>query len=259
LQIERTAKREVKMAAAGDDFSGKSVLVTGAGKGIGRSIAVMLAARGAQVVALSRTQEDLDALDAEIGSRSITVDFADPEATRAAAKAALPVDYLVNCAGTTTLQSFLDVTVEAFDHLIAVNTRAPLIVAQEYARDLIARGVGGAIVNVSSMSSFIGFADHAAYCASKGALDAMGRVMANELGRHGIRVNTVNPAITLTAMARKAWSDPQKSAPMLKRMPLGRFIEPEEVAEVVLFLLSDRASMVNGVAMPIDAGFEVTP
>ena len=104
------------------------------------------------------------------------------------------------------------------------------------------------------MSSFIGFADHAAYCASKGALDAMGRVMANELGRHAIRVNTVNPAITLTAMARKAWSDPQKSAPMLKRMPLGRFIEPEEVADVVLFLLSDRASMVNGAIVPVDGG-----
>jgi|EndMetStandDraft_8_1072994.scaffolds.fasta_scaffold64990_3 NAD(P)-dependent dehydrogenase (short-subunit alcohol dehydrogenase family) len=245
--------------AASQEFAGKSVLVTGAGKGIGRAIAVMLAARGAKVVALSRSAEDLKQLDAEIGSTSITVDMADAEATRAAARAAMPVDYLVNCAGTTTLQSFLDVTIEAFDHLIAVNTRAPMIVAQEYARDRIARGHGGSIVNVSSMSAFIGFADHAAYCASKGALDAMSRVMANELGRQGIRVNTVDPAITLTAMAKKAWSDPAKAAPMLARMPLGRFIEPEEVAEVVLFLLSDRASMVNGISMPIDAGFQITP
>ena len=245
--------------AASQEFAGKSVLVTGAGKGIGRAIAVMLAARGAKVVALSRSAKDLKQLDAEIGSTSITVDMADTEATRAAARAAMPVDYLVNCAGTTTLQPFLDVTIEAFDHLIAVNTRAPMIVAQEYARDRIARGHGGSIVNVSSMSAFIGFADHAAYCASKGALDAMSRVMANELGRQGIRVNTVDPAITLTAMAKKAWSDPAKAAPMLARMPLGRFIEPEEVAEVVLFLLSDRASMVNGISMPIDAGFQITP
>jgi len=244
--------------AASQEFAGKSVLVTGAGKGIGRAIAVMLAARGAKVVALSRSAEDLKQLDAEIGSTSITVNMADAEATRAAAKQAIPVDYLVNCAGTTTLESFLDVTVEAFDHLIAVNTRAPMIVAQEYARDCIARSHGGSIVNVSSMSAFIGFADHTAYCASKGALDAMGRVMANELGRHGIRVNSVDPAITLTAMAKKAWSDPAKAAPMLARMPLGRFIEPEEVAEVVLFLLSGAASMVNGVSMPIDSGFAVT-
>jgi L-xylulose reductase len=242
---------------ASQEFSGKSVLVTGAGKGIGRAVALMLASRGAKVVALSRSEADLRALEAEIGSSSIAVDLADPTATRDAAKAAMPVDYLVNCAGTTTLEAFVDVTVEAFDHLIAVNTRAPLIVSQEYARSRIARGLGGAIVNVSSASATTGFAVHAAYCASKGALDAMSRVMANELGRHGIRVNCVNPAITLTDMARKAWSDPEKAGPILARMPLGRFIEPEEVAEVVLFLLSDRAAMVNGISMPIDTGFGI--
>lgn len=240
------------------DFSGKSVVVTGAGKGIGRAIAVMLAARGAAVVALSRSAEDLASLAAETGCRTIAVDLADADATRTAALSAMPADYLVNCAGFTILESVLDIRMGSFDSLMAVNTRAPLIMIQEYARDRIARGLGGAIVNVSSNSSTKGFADHAAYCASKGALDAMSRAMANELGRHGIRVNCVNPAITLTAMARQAWSDPVKSAPMLSRMPLGRFIEPEEVAEVVLFLLSDAASMVNGVSLPIDSGFAVT-
>ncbi len=240
------------------DFEGKTVIVTGAGKGIGLAIARMLAARGAEVVAISRSQADLDALAADLGCRIIAADLADAEATRDAARAALPADLLVNCAGTTILESFLDVKPESFDHLIAVNTRAPLIIAQEYARHRIALGGGGAIVNLSSRSSFTGFADHAAYCASKGALDAMTRVMANELGPHGIRVNCVNPAVTLTAMAVKAWSDPKKSSPMLARMPLGRFIEPDEVAEVVLFLLSDGAAMVTGVALPIDAGFGVT-
>lgn len=246
------------MADASKEFAGKSVLVTGAGKGIGLAIARMLAARGAEVVSLSRSADDLAALKAEIGGRTIAVDLADAEATRQAARAALPVDYLVNCAGFTILESVLDVSVESFDRLIAINTRAPLILTQEYARDRIAKGKGGAIVNVSSNASWKGWKDHAAYCASKGALDAMSRVMANEFGEHGIRVNCVNPGVTLTAMARKAWSDPEKSAPMLSRMPLGRFIEPEEVAEVVLFLLSDRASMVNGLTMPIDSGLEVT-
>lgn len=239
-------------------FAGKIVAVTGAGKGIGRAIAIMLASRGADVVALSRSGTDLATLAEQIDCRTIAVDFADADATRRAAEAALPADYLVNCAGYTILESVLDVRVESFDGLMAVNARAPLIMSQEYARDRIARGVGGAIVNVSSNSAMKGFADHAAYCASKGALDAMSRAMANELGRHGIRVNCVNPAITLTAMARQAWSDPVKSAPMLSRMPLGRFIEPEEVAEVVLFLLSDAALMVNGVSLPIDSGFAVT-
>lgn len=239
------------------DFSGKRVLVTGAGKGIGRATAKMLAARGAEVVAISRSQADLDNLAEEIGARGIAVDLADAEATRRAALEALPADFLVNNAGTTALASFLDLPVEDFDMLYAVNARAPMIVAQEYARDRVKKGLPGAIVNVSSISSWIGFADHTAYCASKGAMDAMTRAMANELGRMGIRVNAVNPTVTLTPMAVKAWSDPAKSDPMMKRIPVGHFADPDEVAEVILFLLSDRASMINGITMPVDGGFMV--
>ena len=232
-------------------FEGKTVVVTGAGKGIGRATAKMLAERGATVVALTRTASDLEGLDA----RGIAVDVGDVAATRRAMEAALPADFLVNCAGTTILKSFLDTTPEDLDFLHAVNTRSALIASQIYARHRMAVGGGGSIVNVSSVSSTTGFVDHAAYCASKGALDGMSRVMANELGPHGIRVNCVNPAVTLTPMAVKAWSDPAKAAPMLSRMPMGRFIEPEEVAEVILFLLTDAASMINGVTLPIDAGF----
>ncbi|SEQ74510.1 NAD(P)-dependent dehydrogenase, short-chain alcohol dehydrogenase family [Faunimonas pinastri] len=238
-------------------LKGKSVLVSGAGKGIGRTTAVLLAGKGAEIVALTRSAEDLQSLKEEIGCRTLVVDLADPAAALAAAEEAMPVDYLVNCAGTTILESFLDTSVESFDFLHAVNTRAALILSQAYARDRLAKGLGGAIVNVSSLSSSFGFADHTAYCASKGALDAMTRVMANELGRKGIRVNAVNPTVTLTPMAVKAWSDPAKSGPLLSRIPLGRFIEPAEVGEVIAFLLSDAASMVNGVALPVDGGFSV--
>lgn len=237
------------------DFSGKTVLVTGAGKGIGNATALYLVDRGAEVVALSRSTTDLEALRARIGCRIRAVDLADAGDTRAAAEEAVPVDLLVNCAGTTELDAFVDLTVETFDTLMAVNCRAPMILSQVYARDRLARGLPGAIVNVSSLSSFIGFADHAAYCASKGALDGMTRVMANELGRQGIRVNAVNPVVTLTPMAEKAWSDPAKSGPMLSRIPLGRFVQPEEVASVVAYLLSDASAMVNGVCMPVDGGF----
>lgn len=236
-------------------FDGKRVLVTGAGKGIGRATAEALAARGAEIVALSRSRADLDGLRAAIGGRSIAVDLADAEATRAAAREALPADLLVNCAGTTELDAFLDLPVETFDAIMAVNCRAPMIVAQEFARDLIARGRTGAIVNVSSVASEVGLADHAAYCASKGALDALTRVMANELGRQGIRVNAVNPTVTLTPMAEKAWSDPAKAGPMLGRIPMGRFVQPGEVASVIAYLLSDEAAMVNGICMPVDGGF----
>lgn len=236
-------------------FSGKRVMLTGAGKGIGRALAEMLVSRGASVFAMTRSAEDVEALKRDLKVEAVQVDMADPEATRAAAKAGLPCDYLINNAGTTELQPFLETTVEAFDKLIAVNTRAPMIVAQEFAKQRIASGKAGAIVNVSSVSSFIGFRDHAAYCASKAGLDGLTRVMANELGPLGIRVNAVNPTVTLTPMAIKAWSDPVKSAGMLGRIPVGHFASPEEVSEVILFLLSDAASMLNGITMPVDGGF----
>jgi NAD(P)-dependent dehydrogenase (short-subunit alcohol dehydrogenase family) len=236
-------------------LEGKTVLITGAGKGIGRATVADFVKRGLSVIALSRSPDDLAEIEGEFGCRTIAVDLADAEATRAAARAALPFDFLVNNAGVAALESMLDTTVETFDHVMAVNARAPLIVAQVYARDLIARGRKGAIVNVSSVASFLGFSDHAAYCASKAALDGLTRVMANELGRQGIRVNAVHPVITLTPMAVKAWSDPAKSDPMLKRIPLGRFVEPAEVASVIAYLLSDDAAMVNGVDLPVDGGF----
>ncbi len=239
------------------DFSGKRVVVTGAGKGIGRATALMLARRGADVVALTRSGADLETLKAETGCETVVVDLADPQATRAAARQALPADLLVNCAGTTELESFLDVSVENFDLLYAVNTRAPMIVAQEYARERVAAGQPGAIVNVSSCASFVGIPDHAAYCASKAGLDGLTRVMAKELGPKGIRVNGLHPTVTLTPMAVKAWSDPDKAAAMLQRIPLGRFAEPDDIAEVILFLLSDAAAMVHGLSMPVDGGFMV--
>ncbi|GLS21243.1 short-chain dehydrogenase [Labrys miyagiensis] len=237
------------------EFAGERIVVTGATKGIGRATAQLLAERGAKVVAIGRSKDDLASLAAEIDAETHSVDLADPEAVRAVAKAIQPIDRLVNNAGTTSLEPFLETSVGAIQELMAVNVIAAMIFGQETAKSMIARGKKGAIVNVSSISSSLGFADHAAYCASKGALDSLTTVMANELGRQGIRVNAVCPTIVLTPMAVKAWSDPAKADPMLKRIPLGRFFEPIECAETIAFLLSDKASMVNGVTMPVDGGF----
>jgi L-xylulose reductase len=236
-------------------LDGKRALVSGAGKGIGREIARLLASCGATVIAISRTADDLETLKQEIACEIITADLADAEVARAAAMQAGRVDLLVNNAGISIPQSFLETSSEAFDMTIAVNVRAALIISQIVVRGMIERGQGGAIVNVSSQSSMVGLADHAAYCASKGALDQLTRVMALELGPHQIRVNAVNPTVTLTPMGEMAWGDPKKSEPMRARIPLGRFALPSDVAHAVVYLLSDQADMIHGAMLPIDGGF----
>jgi L-xylulose reductase len=238
-----------------DGLTGVRVLVTGAGKGIGRATAQWLAAQGAQMWALSRSADDLASLAAETGCRTLVVDLADVAATREAVESALPIDALVNCAGIVELASFVDTPADLFDRVMAVNTRAPMIVAQVVVRDLLRRNVPGVIVNVSSIAAQVGIPDHTAYCASKAALDAITRVMARELGPHGIRVNSVNPVVTLTPMAQQAWSDPVKAAQMKNRIPMQRFAQPEEVASVIAFLLGPGAAMVHGSCIDVDGGF----
>jgi NAD(P)-dependent dehydrogenase (short-subunit alcohol dehydrogenase family) len=218
----------------------------------------MLFARGAEVVALSRTQADLDSLHAEIGCQTLMAALADIPAAVAAVQAALPLDLLVNNAGISVLRPVLETTTEEMENALRVNTLAPLALAQTFAADLIRRGARGAVVNVSSNAAARGLRDHAAYCASKAALDALTRVLATELGPHGIRVNSVNPSVTLTPMGIRVWSAPEKADPVLARIPLGRFLQPEEVASAICFLLDDDAAMVNGVCLPADGGFAVS-
>jgi L-xylulose reductase len=236
----------------------KRVLVTGAGKGIGREICVALSECGAWPVALSRSAHDLDALQQEIKCDTIVCDLQNSESIPAAVRAAGAIDLLVNNAGISIPQSFLETTAKAFDQTMAVNVRAALLVAQEVARGWIQRSHAGAVVNLSSQASKAALRDHAAYCASKGALDSLTQVMALELGPRGIRVNALNPTVTLTPMGEMAWGDPARSGPMLAKIPLGRFARPRDVADAVIFLLSERAAMINGVSLPLDGGFLAT-
>ncbi|KAM4843427.1 L-xylulose reductase isoform 2-T2 [Thomomys bottae] len=195
---------------------GRRALVTGAGKGIGRSTVQALHALGVRVVAVSRTQADLDSLVRE---------------------------------------PFLEVTKEACDRSFDVNLRAVIQVSQIVAKSLVARGAPGAIVNVSSQASQRALANHTVYCSTKSALDMLTKAMALELGPHRIRVNAVNPTVVMTTMGRKNWSDPQKAEVLLNRIPLGKFAEVENVVDAILFLLSDRSGMTTGSTVPVDGGF----
>lgn len=237
------------------DFSGRSILVTGASSGIGRTTVERLSASGAKVVAAARNVEALAQLAGQTGCEPLALDVSDEVAIAGAFAALGPFDGLVNCAGVTGLAPAIDTTAEGFDRLMAVNARGAALVARHVARGMIDAKRAGSIVNVSSQASLAALDQHLAYCASKAALDAITRVLCLELGPYGIRVNSVNPTVTLTPMAVEAWSEPTKRAAALERIPLKRFAEPHEVAAPVMFLLSDAASMISGVALPVDGGF----
>ncbi|MCG7630021.1 SDR family oxidoreductase [Epibacterium sp. MM17-32] len=236
-------------------FDGKSVIITGAGKGIGRACALYLAGQGARVIAISRTQADLQSLAAEIDCRTVQADLSDPQAARDAMAEAGPADFLINSAGINVLESSFDMTDAGYEAVLGINLRAALITCQAFARARVAAGGGGAIVNITSIAGHRGFAEHLCYAASKAGLEGASRVMAKEFGPHGIRVNCIAPTITLTDLAVEAWSAPEKSQPMMVRHPVGRFAEVEEVAASVALLLSEGSAMITGAVLPVDGGF----
>ncbi|CAE6688781.1 SDR family oxidoreductase [Paraburkholderia aspalathi] len=237
------------------DFSGHSILVTGASSGIGRATVEALCASGASVVAAARNVNELARLAEETGCEPMMLDVSDESAIDDALGSLDAFDGLVNCAGIALLERAVDTTGASFDRVMGVNARGAVLVAKHVARGMIDAKRAGSIVNVSSQAALVALDDHLSYSASKAALDAVTRALCIELGPYGIRVNSVNPTVTLTPMAVQAWSDPVKRDPALKAIPLHRFAESAEVAAPIMFLLSDAASMISGVCLPIDGGY----
>lgn len=238
------------------EFIDKKVLVTGAGAGIGRSLCIRLYELGAKVYAVSRSAPPLASLVAECpGVVTMLQDVSKWDETRVKIQAWPTMDYLVNNAGIGENSAFLDTPEEEVDRMFAVNFKPAINISQVFAKKLIGEGRPGAVVNVSSQASLRALAGHTSYGSSKAALDQLTRIMSLELAQHHIRVNSVNPTVTLTPMGELHWSDPEKAKPMLQRIPLNKFAVPKDVVDAILFLLSGQASMITGVLLPIDGGF----
>lgn len=244
-------------------LEGKRALVTGASKGIGLAVCEVLAEAGADVAITARDDAGLEEARGLVVAKGRKVhvfkaDLASEAETRAAAKAALKafgtIDILVNNAGVALVAPLLETKVSDWDRTMAINLRAPFIMAQELAPSMIAKK-SGKIINISSQAGVIGLDDHGAYCASKGGLNQLTRVMTTEWSKHNIQVNAVCPTVILTPMGEMVWGAPEKGAPMLAKIPLGRFGKPVEVADLVLYLASPASDLITGQSILIDGGY----
>ena len=237
------------------DFDGRTVLVTGASGGIGGETVRHLVAAGADVVASGRSEDALQALAGETGARVLPFDLTSEDSVRGALDG-LDVYGVVNCGGDGgEIATPMETDIAVFDRVVAVNARGALLVIKYTSRSMIRLGRGGSIVNVSSQASLVGLNGHISYGSSKAALDSITRVSALELGRYGIRVNSVNPTVVMTPMSAWYWGRDDIQGPFLDQMPLGRWVTVEEVAAPIVFLLGDGASMISGVSLPIDGGY----
>lgn len=244
-------------------MDGKRALVTGGSKGIGAETALVLAQAGADVAIVGRDRAGLAATAAGVeaaGRRCLMIeaDMASVEGPVRAAAAALEalgvVDILVNNAGIARLDPLTALSAAAWDETMAVNLRAPYLLAQALVGKMMEQR-SGKIINVSSQAGVVALADHAAYCASKGGLNMLTKVMALEWGAYNIQANAVCPTVILTPMGTEVWGDPAKSEPMLAKIPLRRFGQPVEVADLILFLASPAAGMITGETILIDGGY----
>ena len=239
------------------DLNQRSVLVTGATGGMGAEIVRQLVAAGADVIASGRSKDALTALSDETGVRTVAFDLTSEESTSDALER-LDLYGVVNCAGFGgEIATPMDTDLAVFDEVIAINTRGALLVTKYASRSMIRLGQGGSIVNVSSQASLVALSGHISYGASKAALDSITRVSALELGKYNIRVNAVNPTVVMTPMSAWYWGREDIGGPFLEQMPLGRWATESEIAAPIVFLLSDAASMITGVSLPIDGGYTI--
>ena len=250
---------------AQNELTDRVALVTGAGGGIGRATCRVLAQAGAVVIVTDVDGDAAEAVAADVAendgravARSLDVtDAGQIEGVIAAAAADHGrLDILVNNAGIGAREPATELSAEAWDKVVAVNLTGGFLCAREAARHMLGRG-GGSIITVASVMGLIGggLYPNPAYQATKGGLVNLTRALALEWAEEGVRVNAVAPAFVRTPLTEALLSDPALARAVLENTPLGRLVEPEEVAAAIVFLASDAASMITGHTLPVDGGW----
>jgi NAD(P)-dependent dehydrogenase (short-subunit alcohol dehydrogenase family) len=249
------------MTERGLDLSGKVALVTGANRGLGRTLVDRLARAGAAIAVVGRDREACERVAAELageGHRAVAIaaDMRESaqitDAVTATVAALGGLDILVNNAGTYPRSALLDVPDSEWDDVLAINLRGAFIAIRESARQMIAQGRGGRIVNIASVDAVAPEPRHSHYDASKGGLVALTRSLALELGEHAITINAVGPGLIDSPDLDRFV--PKRKAAFLEHVPLGSIGTPDDIADSVLFLASDMARWITGQTLYVDGG-----
>ena len=246
------------------DLTGKKALVTGAGRGIGKAVALGLARAGADIGLVARTESEIKAVAGQINeigrqaaaaAADLTVTADIPALVSGLAGELGGIDILVNNAGTNIPQDSVDVTEAAWDQIMAINLKSCFFMAQAVGRVMIEQGRGGRIINMTSQTGSVALFKRAAYCASKAGLNLVTKVLAMEWGPHESLVNAVAPTFVETEMTRPMLADPQFREYALAKNVLKRFGTTEDVAGAVIYLASPAANLVTGHILLVDAGW----
>jgi 2-deoxy-D-gluconate 3-dehydrogenase len=246
------------------DLIGKTAIVTGASRGIGKTIALGLAKAGADIGLVARSSIELEEVAVQIRkldrqAMPISFDLTKTEGIQTLVDEFTNnlggLDILVNNAGINIPQDALDVTIEAWDQIMNLNLKASFFTSQAAGKIMIRQGHGGRIINISSQTGSVALIKRAAYCASKAGLNLMTKVLALEWASHGILVNAVAPTFIETDLSEKFLADPQFREYALSKNLLKRIGKPEDVLGAVLYLASPASSLVTGHILMVDAGW----
>jgi glucose 1-dehydrogenase len=241
-------------------LSGCNAIVTGGAQGIGRACVEALIDSGARVAIADLKLAEGATTAAAFPDKAIAIecDVADPKSVTGmidrAEKELGPITVLVNNAGIAIGEDFLSVSVESFQKVLSVNLLGSFVATQTVAKRMIAQGLKGSIVNMSSINAVLAIPAIASYCASKGGVAQLTKAAALALAPHGIRVNAVGPGSIMTDMLRGVASDPAAMRNVMSRTPLGRIGDPIEIGNVVAFLASDKSSYITGETIFVDGG-----